>query len=176
MPAGRPTSCTSKITEIICERLAGGESLNSICKDPDMPTKSSVLLWVVQGREIEFPEPPDPPVKFSDKYHEAREAAGYSHADRILTLIDKLDPEGLNPDNFDPDDPNAIELAKLQRLDHQTAKVMIDGLKWAAERMAPRKHAIRQEIDHTSSDGSMTPKGRTLDDFYSDDVSAKLKS
>ena len=161
MRTGRPTICTAEITEEICERLAGGESLNAICKDEHMPNKSSVLLWVVQGRTVENSEPS---VNFSDKYHEAREAAGYSHADRILTLVDKLDPENLNPENFNPEDPDAIELAKLQRLDHQTAKVMIDGLKWAAERMAPRKHATRQEIDHTSSDGSMTPKTITAVD------------
>lgn len=28
-------------------------------------------------------------------------------------------------------------------------------------------------VDHTSSDGSMTPKGKTLDDFYAEDVSTK---
>ena len=28
--------------------------------------------------------------------------------------------------------------------------------------------ADKQDIDHKSTDGSMTPKGRTLDDFYSD--------
>ncbi|WP_311271069.1 terminase small subunit [Sphingobium sp. WCS2017Hpa-17] len=26
---------------------------------------------------------------------------------------------------------------------------------------------LRDKVDHTSSDGSMSPKGRTLDDFYS---------
>jgi hypothetical protein len=33
----------------------------------------------------------------------------------------------------------------------------------------------KQELDHTSSDGSMTPKGKSLDDFYTD-VSAKPES
>lgn len=158
---GRPTICTKEITEKICERIAAGESLNAICKEPDMPSKSSALLWVVQHREIEDSETGE---KFSDKYHEAREAAGYSHADRIISLVERLDPENMNPDNFDPDDTDAIELAKLQRLDHQTAKVMIDGLRWAAERMAPKKHSTRQEIDHTSSDGSMSPKTITATD------------
>lgn len=35
----------------------------------------------------------------------------------------------------------------------------------------------RTEIDHSSSDGSMTPKGASLEDFYADaDVQAKSKS
>lgn len=31
----------------------------------------------------------------------------------------------------------------------------------------------KQEIDHRSGDGSMTPKGKNLDDFYATDVPAK---
>lgn len=40
----------------------------------------------------------------------------------------------------------------------------------AITKMMLTKHGYseKQEIDHTSSDGSMSPKGRTLDDFYED--------
>lgn len=34
---------------------------------------------------------------------------------------------------------------------------------------------LRDKIDHTSSDGSMSPKGRDLDDFYGTDVPAQPK-
>lgn len=73
---------------------------------------------------------------FSDHYHRAREAAGYAHADEALSLRYELRDGSLDP---------------------QTAKVILDALKWGAERMAPKKHSTRQEVDHTSSDGSMTP-------------------
>lgn len=46
----------------------------------------------------------------------------------------------------------------------------------AITKMMLTKHGYseKQEIDHTSSDGSMSPKGRTLDDFYKDhDVPTK---
>ncbi len=44
---------------------------------------------------------------------------------------------------------------------------------WLRNRQ-PAKWRDKQEIDHTSSDGSMSPQGRTLDDFYKDhDVQAK---
>lgn len=32
-----------------------------------------------------------------------------------------------------------------------------------------RDYKDKQDIDHTSSDGSMSPKGKSLDDFYEDD-------
>jgi hypothetical protein len=74
---------------------------------------------------------------FSDQYHASREAAGYAHADEALELRNLLYNGEI--------EPNA-------------AKVILDSLKWGAERMAPKKHNSRQEVDHTSSDGSMSPQ------------------
>lgn len=128
---GRPTKCTKDIAGSICTSLAEGESLRSVCISEEMPTKSTVLLWVVQGRVIEGTDK-----IFSDQYHDAREAAGYSHADEALAIRHEL-REGT--------------------LDYQTAKVILDALKWGAERMAPKRHASRQELAHSNPDGSMTP-------------------
>jgi hypothetical protein len=91
-----------------------------------MPAISTVLLAVVQDRD-----------GFSEQYMQAREAGGFSHADRIIDTVDKV-----ASGEYDP----------------QAARAMLDGLKWAAERMAPKKHSQRQELDHSSSDGSMAPQ------------------
>lgn len=77
--------------------------------------------------------------EFSEQYRRAREAAGYAHADDILDMADEVYNGTLEP---------------------QSAKVIIDAKKWAAERMAPKAHSPRQEVDHTSTDGSMTPPTR----------------
>lgn len=39
--------------------------------------------------------------------------------------------------------------------------------------LANHGYSDKQAVDHTSSDGSMTPKGKSLDDFYGDDVPVK---
>lgn len=55
-------------------------------------------------------------------------------------------------------------------------RVKIDALKWVAARRSPKRYSerIQQAIDHTSSDGSMSPKGKSLDDFYKEsDVQPK---
>ena len=31
---------------MVCERIAGGESLRTICKDKDLPTARGVLKWL----------------------------------------------------------------------------------------------------------------------------------
>ena len=59
----RPTAYTEDIKDEICTRIAGGESLRSICADEAMPAMSTVLLWVVNDRE-----------GFSEHYHASREA------------------------------------------------------------------------------------------------------
>lgn len=110
---GRPTKCTPEITDEICMRLAEGESLRSICDDEHMPTKNAVLLWVVQDRE-----------GFSNRYRDAREAAGYSHADTLVDIANQLLDGGLDP---------------------KAARVASGNLQWAAERMAPKKHSPRYQ-------------------------------
>ena len=66
---------------------------------------------------------------FRDQYLRAREAAGFAHADNIVDMVDMIQAKKL--------EPNA-------------AKVMMDGLKWAAERMAPKHHSPKHNIAHTS--------------------------
>lgn len=82
MPAGRPTDYSEELTAKICERLAIGESLARICRDDDMPSMSSVFLWL--GK---YPE-------FSERYTRAREAQAETHADRLIEIADNdtIDP------------------------------------------------------------------------------------
>jgi len=42
---GQPTLNTPEMIEAICERLAQGEALVAICRDPDMPSARSVQNW-----------------------------------------------------------------------------------------------------------------------------------
>ncbi len=43
---------TNEIAEIICRRLANGESVNAICKDDLMPAESTVRLWALEKPEF----------------------------------------------------------------------------------------------------------------------------
>lgn len=83
----RPSKFSSELGNSICSRLAGGESLRSICRDPAMPVNSTVLLWVVDGQHNEF----------SEQYRLAREAAGYAHADRLIDIVEQVEGGALSP-------------------------------------------------------------------------------
>lgn len=127
MAGGRPTKYSETTAAKIASRLAGGESLRAICRDPKMPAVSTVLLWVVSGKHPEF----------SEQYTQARTAQGYFYADSMLHTVDELRAGDLDP---------------------QSAKVIMDAYKWTAERNAAKAYGPKQALDHTSSDGSMTPK------------------
>lgn len=116
---GRPTLCTPRITEAICARLSGGESLRAICRDKGMPHVATVCRWVVTNEA------------FREQYMQAREAAGYAHADAVIEVVESL-RNGMDP---------------------QVARAMMEGLRWAAERMAPKAHSPKSVHEHTGKDG-----------------------
>jgi len=124
MSAGRPTDYNEAVAASICEWLASGRSLRAFCRQDGTPDLSTITRWIVRHDE------------FRKQYVQAREAAGYAHADGIVEVVELLRESGIDP---------------------QSAKAMLDGLKWAAERMAPKTHSPRQDISHTSPDGSMSP-------------------
>ena len=79
MPGGRPTDYCDEVVDLLCSRLAIGESLNRICKDADMPAMSTVFGWLSKHPE------------FLEKYTRAREAQAESHADQLVEIADNPD-------------------------------------------------------------------------------------
>lgn len=75
---GRPSSFTEALAREICERLAGGETLVSICLDEDMPNEATVYRW----RNLN--------ADFSRDYAHAREAQMDLEADQIREIADNL--------------------------------------------------------------------------------------
>ncbi|MFN6267157.1 MAG: hypothetical protein ACK45D_13070 [Alphaproteobacteria bacterium] len=69
---GRPSSFTQAIADEICERLAEGESLRTICNDDDMPGRSTVNRWLAENEA------------FRDQYARARDVQADLYAERIV--------------------------------------------------------------------------------------------
>lgn len=138
--AGRPTAYTNKLSDAILKRMACGESVASICRDPKMPTRSTVMLWAASDRE-----------GFSDRYAKAVEARALHWADEILDIADDSRNDWMERE--DPDNPGF----NLMGENIQRARLRVDTRKWLLSKMLPQ-YADKQKLDHTSSDGSMTPK------------------
>ncbi len=132
-PPHRPTLYTPELGDSICQRLASGESLISLCSDAAMPNKSSVLLWVVKGDRGE-----EPYVAFSDQYARAREAQSEAIMDEILAIADGC--------SGSKDDVNRDRLRVDTRLK-------------ALARMHPKKYSERVEQHITGKAGTASITG-----------------
>lgn len=73
----RPCEFNREVADAICERIAEGESLRSVCRDANMPNKATVFRWLAT-----IPE-------FSDQYARARSEQAELYADDIVTIADE---------------------------------------------------------------------------------------
>jgi hypothetical protein len=83
---GRPSDFTQDIADTICERLAEGESLRSICASDGMPRMSTVFRWLANDSHSQFRE----------QYARSREEQAEVLADEIVQIADG-DGEGADP-------------------------------------------------------------------------------
>lgn len=129
----RPSGFTQKIADTICERLAEGESLRSICDEEGMPSKSMVMRWLRQNEE------------FRDQYARAREMQADVLADEILSIAD----DGHNDwmvRKFG-DDELWVENGEAMR----RSQLRIDARKWLAGKMRPKVYGDKVTQEHTGS-------------------------
>lgn len=156
MAGGRPTDYCTEIADKICERLSDGESLKAICEPSEMPTRSTVYRWLSLHEE------------FSDMYARAREEQAETLADEIISIADESDRDSMEGKNGEI----VVNNEFIQR-----SRLRVDARKWVAAKLKPRKYGDKIQQEHSSPDGSMSPKGRSLADFYADsDVPAKPPS
>ncbi len=113
---GRPSSYSHQVADEICRRIAEGEPLTKICKDPKMPAYRTVLGWRVSDAGDG---------SFLHMYARAREDAADTLADEIRELAQRVVRGKL--------DPNA-------------GRTAIDALKWIASKLKPRAYGDRLEL------------------------------
>lgn len=63
----------------LCVRICEGESLNALCKEPDMPTIGTFLRWCAEDAEV------------GQMYVAALRIRAAWHAEQLLEDMDKLD-------------------------------------------------------------------------------------
>lgn len=88
---GRPTKFTTALADIICERIADGESLRSVCRDDAMPAKSTVLAWLAD----------DDKSAFRTKYAQAREIQADGFVDEMVEIADDGTNDWMEKKNAD---------------------------------------------------------------------------
>lgn len=140
MPTGRPSEYNTEVTDIICERIANGESLRSICDDPALPAQATIFKWLAR-----YPD-------FVERYTRARETQADAIFDEILNIAD----DGRNDwmlKNFG-DEERWVENGEALR----RSQLRIDARKWMAGKLRPKKYGerIEHEVKATITHAQMT--------------------
>lgn len=76
MPAGRPTTYTIEIADTVCEQIADGKSMRTICKPDDMPAMSSIFKWLRIHSE------------FTDQYEKAKLEQAEAFTEEMVDIAD----------------------------------------------------------------------------------------
>lgn len=130
---GRPTDYRPELADAICQRLAEGESLRSICRGEDMPPESTVRLWVVDDRE-----------GFAAQYARARDVALDCMADEVLEISD----DGTNDWMARNGEGYQLNGEHVQR-----SRLRVDSRKWYLSKLAPKRYGDKMALEHGGVDG-----------------------
>lgn len=126
---GRPSKFTPEVADAICDRIAGGESLRTICEDEGMPGRRTVLDWLSDEGMAEF----------RAKYVRAREAQADWHAEKIIEIAD-TPLVGRKTKTVD----GKVEVTEGDMIEHR--RLQVDARKWYAEKLAPKKYGEKVQV------------------------------
>jgi len=129
---GRPSSYTPELGTQICLKLAGGESLRSICELEEMPALSTVLLWVVDGKHKEF----------SEQYEIARMAQAEMYADELREIAD----DGHNDWMLKKYGDTEAWIENGEAMGR--SRLRLDARKWIASKLLSKRYGDKIEQTH----------------------------
>src|SRR5271163_4862835 len=136
-PIGRPSLFTTELGDAICNRIADGESLRSICEEADMPDNATVFRWLSAEQHKDF----------CSQYIRPREAQADSLVDDILLIADDARNDWMKRDG-----ENATGYQENGEVLRGSA-LRIDAHKWLAGKMAPKKYGDKTVNEHHGPDG-----------------------
>jgi len=129
---------------LICERIAGNETLTNICADDDMPNPSTVGRWLMRHAD------------FSQEYAQARETQMHLEAEEIRTIADNC-YEDYYIDYKEGPNGEQVPYVVVNNESIKRAQLRIDARKWRAERLNRRVYG--NSIQHEHSGQIANPAG-----------------
>lgn len=140
MATGRPPLLFSQpIADEIVTRIALGEDLTHICKDPGIPSLPTIYKWLHSE------------VGFAEAYAHAREVQGEGLAAKAQQVAERTHVEL----------PNGMFVAA----DPQRDRLIVDTVKWRAAHLRPKVWGEKQFVEHS---GSLTLIDATEEDLVAE--------
>lgn len=120
---GQITKYNDQVVDDYCHRLALGESMRSICKDPSMPSMSTILRWMDSNEE------------FEGKCARARSLQAHVWLEKMVEKSES-EPER-NPVT------GALDSASVNHIRNQ-----VSTLQWLAMKLNPKRYGDRTAVEH----------------------------
>lgn len=133
---GRPTRYTQDLADTICEELALGKSMRTICQSDDMPAMSTVFKWLREN------------TGFSEQYEKAKQESADAMAEELLYIADTPVMGVITTTKAD----GSVETKQDEMLGHR--RLQIDSRKWLMAKMKPKKYGEKLDV---TSDGKPLP-------------------
>lgn len=144
-PVGRPSIFTQELADKICERIAEGASMRTVCAPDDMPNISTVFRWFRTNDE------------FCKQYARATEERTEAMSEDILDIAD----DGSN-------DLMTIQKGKqTYTIENKEvtnrSRLRVDTRKWLMSKMKPKKYG--DKVDLTSGGEAIKTNSIIFTDF-----------
>lgn len=129
---GRPEIWSQELADKVCQEIAHGKSMRTVCAPDDMPAMATLFRWLRTHEE------------FREQYARATEERTEAFAEETIDISD--DSLTLAQGAFD--NPKlAGSLVQAQRL-------RVDTRKWIMAKMKPKKYGDKLDL---TSDGKALP-------------------
>lgn len=130
---GRPSSYTQEIADEICERIAGGETLSSVCRDERMPMRRTIYDWIVSNET------------FSAHIARARELGADAIADDTLRIADTPVDAYIEKAGKD-----GVEITKKDAIEHR--RLQVDTRLKLLAKWCPKKYGEKVGVEIGAND------------------------
>lgn len=116
----------------ILDRIAGGESLLSICSEQRMPRRGTFLLWVGKDEALQ------------KSYAAAMEQRADTLFDEMFEIADDARNDWMEKQSKSGEVFHTLNKEAVQR-----STLRVDVRKWALARMNPKKYGDKVDLSHS---------------------------
>jgi hypothetical protein len=126
-PRGRPTIYTQELADKICERLAKGETLKSICRNAGMPDDRTVRIWALNNYQGFYP-----------RYAISRQLGLDAMADQLLEIADDGSGDYIS-------DGHGNKIPNNEHINR--SRLRVDTRKWYLAKLAPKRYGEKVDLN-----------------------------
>lgn len=133
---GRPSIYSQGLADKVCEKIAEGYSMRSVCAFEGLPSISTVFKWIRENKE------------FAQQYARATEERTEAMSEEILDIAD----DGSNDFMVITKGKGSYEVENKEVTNR--SRLRVDTRKWLMSKMKPKKYGDKLDL---TSDGKALP-------------------